>query len=189
MTLSQSPSYNRERDQRRHSAFRGRRLPPRSPGDVRRPPLGDGPRQRLGHLRCRRHARGPQDGRGDGRAGRAVHAVARESRRHPRRAGDRVDRRLSLRARRSRVGDRTAGRAEHPHHLADHHRGRLQHRQCSAPASMCSASSRRRWRVDATAASHRRRSCPATTSRATAMSPATPSPPTPSAFIPASANG
>ena len=27
------------------------------------------------------------------------------------------------------VGDRTAGRAEHPHHLADDHRGWLQHRK------------------------------------------------------------
>ena len=45
------------------------------------------------------------------------------------------------------------------------------------------------WRVVATAASHRRRSCPATTSRATARWPATRSPPTPNGCIRASANG
>ena len=47
----------------------------------------------------------------------------------------------------------------------------------------------RRSPVVANAASRRRRSCPATTSRATAMSPASRSPPTPSAFTPASATG
>ncbi len=46
----------------------------------------------------------------------------------PRRAGDRVDRRLPLRARRPRGRDRTACRADHAHRLADHHRGRLQRR-------------------------------------------------------------
>ena len=54
-----------------------------------------------------------------------VHADSGEPRRQPRRASDRLDRRLPLRARRSRGGDRAAGRADHPDHLADHHRGRL----------------------------------------------------------------
>ena len=83
----------------------------------------------MGHLRRRRPAGRPQDEGGPRRPGRPVHAGAREPRRQPRRARDRVDRRLPLRPRRPRVRHRAAGRTDHPHHLADHHRGRLQRRQ------------------------------------------------------------
>ena len=43
-------------------------------------------------------------------------------------AGHRLDRRLPLRARRSRGRHRADRRAEHPDRVADHHRGRLRHR-------------------------------------------------------------
>ncbi len=147
--------------------------------------LEKGLRQRVGHLRRRRHAGRPQDEGCPRRPGRPVHAGAREPGRQPRRAGDRVDRRLPLRPRRPRGRHRTAGRTDHPHHLADHHRGRLQRRAHRSRArSACSAWWPRPLRGAATADWRRRRSFRATTSRATARSRGRRSPPTPNAFIP-----
>ena len=58
-----------------------------------------------------------------------------------------------------------------------------------ATASMSSVWWPRRWRGAGTAGSRRRRSCPATTSRATARWPGMRSPPTPNGCTPASASG
>ena len=112
--------------------------------------LQQGLAQRVGHLRGRRDARRPQDGRRAARPGRALHTDPGESRRQPRRTSDRVDHRLPLRPRRPGVGHRAAGRAHHPDHLADHHRGRLP----STPTRpACSVWSPRRWPGGATAGS------------------------------------
>ena len=125
---SRRRSYDRSQVTHRDRALRRRRLPPRPPGDVPRP--ADERRARrcdwgicgVGVLPC---DRAMQRGAWTRRT-----ASTRWCVKHPdgtlRAAGDRLDRRVPVRAGRPGGGDREDGRPGDPDRLADRHRGRLQ---------------------------------------------------------------
>ena len=174
-----------------HRALRGRRLPPRPPGDVPRP--ADERRQGagLGDLRGRGAARRRQDAR---RHGRARTASTRWCVKHPdgtlepRVIGSIVE--LPVRPRRPGGGDREDGRPGHPDRLADRSpRAATTSTRSPVSSTPTTPASRPTWCPAPcparsfgliTEALARRRdrgrarrspSCPATTSRATATSP------------------